>query len=397
MIILDTNILWPLSPDSSSADLLRAIRAAGVHKVAVPWMVMEELAAQQAIKYREKHQKAAEALESLRQVTPGSLGVELEGPNEGSVRHHWRNRWSAVLETIPTSEGALRMGFSREMNKLLPCREVKGLKIGGRDAAIWLSAVEYAREHPDETVYFVSTNTKDFTDGSSYPSPMCDDIAGLEGRFVHLTSMDDIASQFTEPAETDDALVVTILKSPEILDLVTKESRNLTAYEPFRCIALSPLDGVPSPDHVVGWRPAKTVFSSVERIHTYRIGDHEWCTADVEWHVGGFAFTVSGSDLVPAGCTWTTSVLFTPDAAEPRLTVLRSASPRPLLSQEAFEALDLRDWSTNLEKVLMEGFRASAATVARLGRLHPLRGPRAYEGALSRDVAAIRLGDTSAG
>ncbi|MFI9248165.1 hypothetical protein ACIGXF_37675 [Streptomyces sp. NPDC053086] len=59
-------------------------------------------------------------------------------------------------------------------------------EIGARDAAIWLTAIEYAREHPDEKVYFVSKNTKDFGDGTAYPYPMNEDVAGFGERFVLL-------------------------------------------------------------------------------------------------------------------------------------------------------------------------------------------------------------------
>ncbi|WP_178798510.1 hypothetical protein [Streptomyces sp. MNU77] len=45
MIILDTCILRGCGLDSSSAEVLRAIRTAGVERVSVPWMVMEELSA----------------------------------------------------------------------------------------------------------------------------------------------------------------------------------------------------------------------------------------------------------------------------------------------------------------------------------------------------------------
>jgi rRNA-processing protein FCF1 len=395
LIILDTNILWPLSPDSSSADLLRAIRAAGAHEVAVPWMVMEELAAQQAIKYREKLQRATEALESLRQVTPWNLDVALEEAAEDHVRAHWRRQWGTALETIPTSDDALRQAAFREMNKLAPCKEVKGVKTGGRDAAIWLSAVEYARHHAEEAVYFVSANTKDFSDGSSYPFPMCDDIAGMKGRFFHLTSMDDIAGQFTEPTETDEALVVSILKSPEILNLIIDASENLlTAYGPFNCTAQNPLDGMPCTTGAVGWRSTKAVFSSVERMHTYRIGDHEWCIADVQWHVGGYTYyglargpVPAGYDRnpVPAGIAWTSSVLLTPDASEPRLTVLRDTPPRPIDDREfgvlnARDPLEVRPWS-DLDRAAYERMHD---TRSRPGRR--LGIPRPYEGAVLRNA-----------
>ncbi|RSS97501.1 hypothetical protein EF919_03375 [Streptomyces sp. WAC02707] len=68
--------------------------------------------------------------------------------------------------------------------------------------------MEYAEEHPDETVFFVSANTKDFGDGTSYPYPMNKDIAdaGVADRFILMTSLDEVASHFTEPAEVDEGL-----------------------------------------------------------------------------------------------------------------------------------------------------------------------------------------------
>ncbi|MFF9142472.1 hypothetical protein ACF09G_33470 [Streptomyces albogriseolus] len=62
MIILDTNILWGLTPEDSGADFLRAIKAVGGERVAVPWMVLEELVAQKAIKHEQSHEKAIEAV-----------------------------------------------------------------------------------------------------------------------------------------------------------------------------------------------------------------------------------------------------------------------------------------------------------------------------------------------
>ncbi|MFF0734107.1 PIN domain-containing protein [Streptomyces chartreusis] len=171
MIILDTSILRSFSPESSSADLLRTIRAVGAEQVAVPWMVVEELAAQQAIKHREKHEAAAQALESLRQATPWPLGMELPPRDLKAVRGHWRAKWGAVVDTIPTSEEALREAAFREANCLPPCKTSKGEKTGSRDAAIWLSAVEYAHQFPDVTVYFVSANTRDFGAGPPTPPP----------------------------------------------------------------------------------------------------------------------------------------------------------------------------------------------------------------------------------
>ena len=90
------------------------------------------------------------------------------------VRKHWRERYSEIADVIETSVSAYQMAMFRETNILAPCKTVNSgkNKTGARDAAIWLTAVEYAREHPAETVYFVCNNTEDFGDGTSFPSPM---------------------------------------------------------------------------------------------------------------------------------------------------------------------------------------------------------------------------------
>ncbi|MGJ3558889.1 PIN domain-containing protein [Streptomyces sp. INA 01156] len=215
MIILDTNILRGLTPEDGSTDLLRAIRAVGGERVAVPWVVMEELAAQQALKYQEQHARAAEAVKALRETTPWGLDVPL-GPSEPEeVRKHWRLQWGTVVEVIPTSPQAFQEAAFREANQLRPCRVVKGLKIGSRDAAIWLTAVEYAQTHPDETVYFVSGNTKDFGDGTSYPAPMDKDVAGMTDRFRILPSMSDVIAEFATETTTDEAAVRALLEQPQ--------------------------------------------------------------------------------------------------------------------------------------------------------------------------------------
>ncbi|MET9356998.1 hypothetical protein ABZY14_29030 [Streptomyces sp. NPDC006617] len=65
---------------------------------------------------------------------------------------------------------------------------MSGRKVGARDTAIWLSAIEYTCGHPEETVYFV-TEDKDFWP-TAYPKFMRADLDGLGGqRFVHLTSV----------------------------------------------------------------------------------------------------------------------------------------------------------------------------------------------------------------
>ncbi|MCT9010328.1 PIN domain-containing protein [Streptomyces rhizosphaerihabitans] len=309
-------------------------------------MVVEELAAQKAVKYRQKHEAAAHALNALAAETPWNECIPLGPCDLDRVREHWRTRYASVADELPTSETAMREALFREANALLPCKATEGgksLKVGARDAAIWLSAVEYARTHPTETVYFVSSNTRDFGDGSTYSFPMDKDVAGLGDRFVHLTSMDEVIARFTKTAETDETMAVEILSSPNVLKAIKKTAKKLLRGEPFDCIVQ--VGGISEDRTATGtaelWLTAKASLRSVDKVQGYRIGDHEWFTAVVRWDIGGTAFLRAPElTAVPAGCSWTTTVIFRPDPDDPRITVLRHDAPR-VLSTEDFTALNV--------------------------------------------------------
>ncbi|WP_406346909.1 PIN domain-containing protein [Streptomyces sp. NBC_00648] len=391
MIITDSCVLRGISLSDSSADLLRTIRALGVERVGAPWMVVEELIAQKAVEYRQRHEAAARALKSLKKATPwNSDGVPLGPSEEDRVREHWRAQYANVVEEVPTSETALREGVWREANSLPPCKATEGtksLKVGGRDAAIWLSAIEYAHRHQTETVYFVSANIKDFGAGSSYPPPMDRDVDGLGDRFVHLTSLDQVLARFTQQTKTDDALVAEILNAPAVLKAMKREAKKRLGEDgAFVCTtSVGELEQEVAVTSAFGWLAAKATVHSIEKVQTYRIGEHEWCTGVVRWHIGGMAFVAAEEPtLGAAGCSWTTSVLFTSDVENPRLTVLRHNLPRPL-TREEFAALGMAKSPPVSAMPLFElinslGIPADSA-----------RGlPRAYEGALVRNAAKIR-------
>jgi rRNA-processing protein FCF1 len=55
LIIFDTNAVNLLPHDGPRADIIRKLRQSGHHRVAVPWMVLEEMAAHQAKHYPLKY------------------------------------------------------------------------------------------------------------------------------------------------------------------------------------------------------------------------------------------------------------------------------------------------------------------------------------------------------
>jgi predicted nucleic acid-binding protein len=102
VIILDANIIVGLSLRSAEAELLRAINASGVERIAVPWLALEEVAAQQAIAYSQKHQAAVKALEDLRKASQWTtLLPELPEAEPESARQHWPEDFKSS-ETVVT-------------------------------------------------------------------------------------------------------------------------------------------------------------------------------------------------------------------------------------------------------------------------------------------------------
>jgi hypothetical protein len=377
LILLDTNILRGISLSSVSADLIKTIRAAGVQEVAVPWAVMEELAAQHAVRYKEKFDDAHAAVAALRRDTPWPI-PQLTLPDFAPerVRQHWRDRYSALVDVLPVSASVLQEAVFREANLLAPCKLVgvkgqeKQEKVGARDAAIWLTAVEYAREHEDDTVYFVSRNTKDFGDGTTYKHPMDLDVQDLGGRFVHYTSLDDVVKEFTEPTDVDEEAVRAILAMPENTQVIIEEAWQDGRYLPalgrlsahgFRCTVRPVVDtaeGTVSDGNSLslGWiyRP-NVLLDGVRDISAYRIGDHVWCTATARWLLSGSALIAQPFTLAGAVAGWETRVLVSPTSSESPLTVLRSAPPSGVSQEEFASVGDIPSWGKNYPALPTQG------------------------------------------
>lgn len=342
MIVLDTCVLRGCGLDSSSAELLRTIRESGVEGVAVPWVVMEELVGQHAVKYMKQHQAAAQSIGALKNATPWLLSLDLEACDPEAVRAHWRKKYGEAVDTIPTSENALREAAVREANGLAPARIDAGgsrsVKTGYRDAAVWMSAVEYARDHPDETVYFVSSNTKDFGDGTVYDYPMDQDIHGIEDRLVHLTALDQIVSRFTEATTVSEDHVREILEAPSTCRVAGEAAATLLrrddTCEGFAASTFMSEEG-PEPVDIWGqsWINGPVAhLVSARNVQAYKIGEHQWCTATASWLLAGLASVVAplgGGAIGFTACTWETRVLLKPQE-NAQLVVLRSSPPKAL-------------------------------------------------------------------
>ncbi|MFF7928975.1 PIN domain-containing protein [Streptomyces mirabilis] len=326
MIILDSNILKGISLRGPEAELLRALRASGVERVAAPWIVLEELAAQEALRYAEKHAAALDAMNTLRKATPWeSVRIPRKADPE-RVRRHWRSRYAELAETLPTSQSAYQQALFREANLLAPCKTVNSgkHKTGARDAAIWLTAVEYTREHPEETVYFVSNNTADFGDGGSFKHPLDEDLEDVQDRFILFTSLDGVVTRFATQVAAPEKEVREALAADSSHAVIAP-----AAMRQHRWVRGSTASVVERSSrrlmnrHFARWLGAPAVcLSSVTDIRAHEIAGHMWCTATARWLLAGHDVLGSSRDNPLLYCAWETRVLLSTTAPENGVTVL---------------------------------------------------------------------------
>lgn len=331
MIILDANILKSTSLRGPAADMLRAIRATDGERVAAPWIALEEIAAQQALVYKDKHDAAVEAVDALRKATPWSDVPHPRRWPADHVRKHWRERYAELAEVVETSSAAYQQAMFRETNLIAPCKTVNSgkHKVGARDAAIWLTAVEYARAHPNEAVYFVSNNTEDFGDGTSFPSPMDKDIAGMEGRFFLFTSLDGVLTKFATELEARVEDVQALLDTEETRSRIVHAARNASKrYRMFHGSLIGDSKEL-RPAGRSRFNPEAVALDKILEVSGREVGGHKWFTASVRW-----LLTERGRRRdVRWAYAWETRVLLSP-TADKGVTVLGSNRPDPIMAED---------------------------------------------------------------
>ncbi|MFB8419170.1 PIN domain-containing protein [Streptomyces albidoflavus] len=337
---MDTNILRRMPFDGPMADVVRVLQKAKIQRVAVPWVVQEEYAAQKAIAYREAHQKAESAMNALKGLTPWWGPEPSLEFDEERLRDHWRHMLEKLVEVLPASEQALREGVFREANALAPCKQNRNGKTDFRDAVIWATVMEFARENLDETVYFVSEDRSAFGgDGASYRHPMDVEVEGLGDRFVHLTDLEQVLNRFTSEAVPNVEAITVQLRARESTSYIRWliKQRAMTGGDREKKVPGAVLGY--SGEYIAGtyWDGTPEVFlGSVRDARSVGIDDHVWSLARVRWVAVGRmrARVLAGPVAVPTATTWETLVLLSPPHEERKLVILDAESPRPASDDE---------------------------------------------------------------
>lgn len=338
MIIFDTSELFGSIRDNSKFDFLRALRYSDSEQAGIPWIVREELVAQQVIRYRDAHGQAESAINQLnRRIFWPATAAVLPPLNIERAKQYWRSQYEEFLEILETSGESARAALAREAFREKPAKAVSKDKGGARDAAIWLSVIDYLRAHPTETVHFVTSNTKDFGNGTAYDSPMSEDLGDMGPRLVQLTSFDNCVSLFSTPIEVDveeARQLLSHLSGTSLMPITTAAHISLRGgrFEGTR------IDGPFEAFHWASWLlPPSAIVRNVSEASGHRIGDSEWYTAAVDWILVGIAQPAGPiygsrgdiSAVVQTACQWQTKVLFS-TAQYPKLAIVDFQVPKAL-------------------------------------------------------------------
>ncbi|MFM9499804.1 PIN domain-containing protein [Streptomyces galilaeus] len=338
MIIFDTNAVNLLSPEGPRADIIRKLRQSRRHRVAVPWMVLEEMAAHQAHLYPVKHQAVVNTLERLRDILPWEPEDSLEPLDLERFLDHWRKEYREIFEVIETSDGAIRKAFQREAMGLPPAKRGKDHSEGGRDAAIWFSVLEFLEQNPDQHVHLVTNNSKDFSDGTGYPYPMNEDIRGLEGRLTLLQDFAQIVSEFTTEVSgaAAEAAALELLKSASVREGVAQAAGGLSKLTGFAGLG----DSNTAEQWYAWCEEPEIELLSVSDVTGHEIEGDVWYTAKARWLLYGLAVDEVEALAGHIACVWEMKILFsTRDDETPTLLALTEPSPPDISDDSCMEIL----------------------------------------------------------
>lgn len=322
MIIFDTNAVNRINPHGTRADILRKLRGSGRHRVAVPWMVMEEMIAHQSKDYVKKYQAASEALDALKAEMKWEPESFLEEIALERHQEYWRKPYSEIFELIETSGDAARKALAREAMGLPPAKPGKS-PTGGRDAAIWFSLIEYLEANPTEDVYFVTNNHTDFGDGSAYPYPMDRDLPDGH-RLTILKDFNEVVARFTQKVEAAQETVDEFLHSSRVRTAVVQLAAELRSIPGFH--------GLDTSGTSVRWQmwmsePDAEILR-ISDVTGHRIEQDTWYTATTDWVLSGLVARADNQSIRRVSCVWTLKILFsTRDDDEPP-TLLGIDDPR---------------------------------------------------------------------
>jgi PIN domain len=205
VIILDTNVLERLDlPDGPLIAMLRTLATQTGHSLGLTDIVLEEHLAHFRRDVQAADARRVAANRDLRRLIPS---LKADGPPLYSMRAALPFQDQAVedrtlrlqqtFQILRTPEWAARDALLREARRELPAgTALEAPGSGGRDAAIWLTAVDACKDGQD--VYFVSTDKAAFGEGvlkAELASEIKDRLPGQPGAFHYCFGVDALLGE----------------------------------------------------------------------------------------------------------------------------------------------------------------------------------------------------------
>ncbi|NJQ04534.1 DUF4935 domain-containing protein [Streptomyces lonarensis] len=193
ILILDTNVLATLPRSSPLWEILRAINATSTIRVAIPEMCLMELLSRRRREYESVFDNATKAFSALYalQFSPED-GMAHWPAVAGSESHteKWEYLYRDSLDIIPLTRHAAVEALRREADRRRPARSSGKSATGSRDAAIWLTVLEAARDNPSSVIYFASKNSKDFGIGGGLHPELASEVEAAGGRVEYVEKLE---------------------------------------------------------------------------------------------------------------------------------------------------------------------------------------------------------------
>jgi len=345
-ILFDTSALFGLNRHDPKFDLLRVLKKSGSHTIGIPWMVREELVAQQVLRYREAHETASSAVEKLNRKTPWTTNQHIRPYDFSAAQQYWRSQYEEIFSILDVSGDDARTALAREAYCIKPAKVNPKDKGGARDVAIWLSVIDYLKENSSENIFFVAPNSRDFGDGTNYPSSMAEDLGDMRSRLTLLSSFEEVVERFTERIDVDTEHIKELLIEHFGGESPTPVETTAASVLKNEMITGTQINGSFESVASRGWiLPPKVVTQSVSNASGHKIGNDEWYTATVIWLLTGtvrpaFLNQIQGYSFVQIACHWETKILFSSNKDQPP-SIVDFESPKPISRSELGEVRSL--------------------------------------------------------
>jgi hypothetical protein len=293
VIILDTNQLEHAQPpDGPLIAMLRTLASQTGQRLGLPEIVLEEHLSHYRRDIHSADVMRVAASRELRKLYP-AWSADVSHLNVGQAVMDRTHRLQQAFQILQTPEWAARDALLREAKRELPAStalDVSGA--GGRDAAIWLTAV--AQCLAGEDVYFVSTDKAAFGERTLKAELVSEIQRRMPQRpqaFHYCYGVDVLLNELAAVHSGTPSLAV-IGASPAVQDAVLDAMEEARLVSELAVAAAITSMGRYLPDH----RSLKAVGMSGPSM-AYDIGGTVWACSRVRWAAKLLASVGLGGDL----------------------------------------------------------------------------------------------------